>query len=78
MGNTTVDDAIWIEMRSRAAIIARTLPDVASDKRLSVVEAAQRLGVDRSTVFRWRARFEVERRLSVIMAQTHQRAKSMR
>lgn len=31
MGSTTVDDAIWIEMRSRAAVITRTLPDVASD-----------------------------------------------
>jgi putative transposase len=67
MDSAAVEDRIWLEVRSRAAILARTLPDVPADRRLSVAEAARELGVNRSTVFRWRARFEPERRLSALL-----------
>jgi putative transposase len=67
MNRGATDDTVWDEARSRAGILARTLPDAAADQRLSLAEAARKLGVDRSTVFRWRARFEAERRLSALL-----------
>lgn len=67
MNSGAADDRVWVEARSRAGILARTLPDAAADQRLSLAEAARELGVDRSTVFRWRARFEAERRLSALL-----------
>jgi putative transposase len=70
-----IQDSIWVEARSRAAILARTLPDVPADRRLSVAEAARELGVDRSTVFRWRARFEPDRRLSALLPRRRGRLK---
>src|SRR5208283_817770 len=66
MNSGAADDRVWVETRSRAGILARTLPDATADQRLSLAEAARELGVDRSTVFRWRARFETERRLSAL------------
>jgi putative transposase len=70
-----IQDSIWVEARSRAAILTRTLPDAPADRRLSVAEAARELGVDRSTVFRWRARFEPERRLSALLPRRRGRPK---
>ena len=67
MNRGAADDRVWDEARSRAGILARTLPDAAADQRLSLAEAARELGVDRSTAFRWRARFEAERRLSALL-----------
>ena len=61
MSVPVVGDPVWAAARSRAEIVARTLTDTQAPRRLSVDEAALRLGVDRSTVFRWRARFEAER-----------------
>jgi putative transposase len=75
MDGATVDDSIWREARSRAAVVARTLPDAPAARRLTVAEAARELGVDRSTVFRWRARFEVERRLSALLPRRRGRPK---
>jgi hypothetical protein len=46
--------SIWREARSRAAVVARPLPDVPSARRLTVDEAAPELGADRSTV-NWRS-----------------------
>jgi putative transposase len=67
MDGAIVDDTVWAEARWRAAVVARTLPDVPANQRLSLSEAARELGVDRSTAFRWRARFETERRLSALL-----------
>jgi hypothetical protein len=39
-----IQDSIWVEARSRAAILTRTLPDAPADRRLSVAEAARELG----------------------------------
>jgi putative transposase len=75
MNSGTVDDKVWDEARSRAGIVARTLPDAPIDQRLSLAEAARELGVDRSTVFRWRARFETERRLSALLPKHRGRPK---
>lgn len=75
MNSGTVDDVVWDEARSRAAIVARTLPDAPADQRLSLAEAARELGVDRSTVFRWRGRFEAERRLSALLPRYRGRPK---
>ncbi len=69
MNGGTIDDGVWSEARSRAGVVARTLPDAPAGQRLSLAEAARELGVDRSTVFRWRARFETERRLSALLPQ---------
>lgn len=62
-----MDETAWAKARRRASIISRTLPDVPAERRLSLSEAAREIGVDRSTVFRWRARFETERRLSALL-----------
>ena len=67
MDGAVTDETVWAEARRRAAILARTLPDAPADQRLSLTEAARQLCVDRSTVFRWRARFEPERRLSALL-----------
>jgi putative transposase len=67
MDGAIADETVWAEARRRAAILARTLPDAPADQRLSPTEAARQLCVDRSTVFRWRARFEPERRLSALL-----------
>lgn len=67
MDGAIVDDAAWMEARRRASILARTLPDAPSSQRLSLSEAARELCVDRSTAFRWRTRFEPERRLSALL-----------
>jgi len=75
MNSGAADDRVWDEARSRAAILARTFPDAAADQRLSLAEAARELGVDRSTVFRWRARFEAERRLSALLPKHRGRPK---
>ena len=75
MNSGAADDGGWEEARSRAGILARTLPDAAADQRLFVAEAARELGVDRSTVFRWRTRFEGERRLSALLPKQRGRPK---
>jgi putative transposase len=67
MDDAIVDEAVWTEARRRAVILARTLPDAPDSQRLSISEAARELNIDRSTAFRWRARFETERRLSVLL-----------
>ena len=41
MNGGTVDDRVWGEARSRAGIVARTLPDAPADQRLSLAEAAR-------------------------------------
>lgn len=75
MNSGTDDDAVWDEARSRAAIVARTLPDAPAGQRLSLAEAGRKLGVDRSTVFRWRGRFEAQRRLSALLPRDRGRPK---
>ena len=75
MNSGAADDRVWDEARFRAGIVARTLPDAAADQRLSLADAARELGVDRSTVFRWRARFEAERRLSALLPKHRGRPK---
>jgi putative transposase len=51
------------------------LPDAPADQRLSLAEAGRKLGVNRSTVFRWRVRFEAERRLSALLPRHRGRPK---
>ena len=63
MGGIFAEDGDWAQARCRAELVARTLPDAPAAKRLSLTEAARELGVDRSTIYRWRVRFEAERRL---------------
>jgi hypothetical protein len=41
MDSATVDDSIWREAQSRAAVVAITLPDVPADRHLTVADAAQ-------------------------------------
>ena len=67
MGGTTGDDQAWAKARRRAGIVERTLPDTQPTFRLSVAEAARVLGVDRATIFRWRARFEADRRATSLL-----------
>lgn len=67
MDGAVADEAQWADARRRAAVIARTLPDAPADQRLSLTEAARELCVDRSTVCRWRARFDAERRVSALL-----------
>jgi putative transposase len=73
MGGT--NDGDWVKARRRAEIVARTLPDAPTDRRLLLSEAARELCVDRSTIYRWRARFEVERRLSALLPRQRGRPK---
>ena len=54
-------------MRRRADVVARTF-EVASDgERLTAAEAALILGVNRSTIYDWRRRYETSRRVSSLL-----------
>ncbi len=67
MDTAAIAETAWAKARWRASIISRTLPEVPAERRLSLSAAASKLCVDRSTVFRWRARFETERRLPALL-----------
>ena len=66
MNRGAADDRIRDEARSRAGIKPERYP-TRPPINASLAEAARELGVDRSTAFRWRARFEAERRLSALL-----------
>ena len=67
MDSPTEHDVAWVQARRKAAVIARTLPDAPPMVRLSVAEAARVLGVARATVFRWRIRFDADRRVTSLL-----------
>jgi putative transposase len=62
-----IADEDWTEARRRAAIIDLTLPDRTKTRRLSTKEAARELGINLSTLYRWRKRYEIDRRVSALL-----------
>lgn len=66
-GWTAPPNTMLVQARRKAAVIARTLPDAPPMVRLSVAEAARVLGVARATVFRWRIRFDADRRVTSLL-----------
>src|SRR5260370_24053814 len=73
--NSEVD---WQVACERAAILRRTFagPDGRCDLRLS--EAARLLGVNRTTLYRWRKRYGVEHRASAMMPRAKGRRRGTR
>src|SRR5208283_1583101 len=62
-----VDEDDWKEARRRAAVIDLTLPGGVGSPRLTANEAARELGVELSTYYRWRRRYEPNRRVSALL-----------
>jgi len=61
------DEADWAEARRRASVVARTLDDVDGPARLTPAEAGSLLGVSRTTIYEWRARYSADRRVSSLL-----------
>jgi putative transposase len=65
--NPDGDDAAWAEARRKADVVSVTLADAPANVRISLAEAARILGVNRSTVGRWRIKFEADRRVTALL-----------
>ena len=76
--NKVDSEVDWQMACERAAILRRTFagPDGRCDLRLS--EAARLLGVDRTTLYRWRKRYGVEHRASALMPRAKGRRRGTR
>jgi len=61
------DEPTWRAAVRRAAVIGRTFDDAELASRLTSKEAAVLLGVDRATVYRWRAAYQTDRRASSLL-----------
>lgn len=62
------DDAVgWQVACERAAILRRTVAGPEGRRELTLGEAARLLGVDRSTLYRWRRRFRSDERASALL-----------
>jgi len=72
------DEPTWRAVVRRAAIMNRIFDDADAASRLTAEEAAALLGVDRATVYRWRAAYQVDRRTSSLLPSQRGRPKGRR
>lgn len=66
-GAENADGADWEEARRRASVVERTLDDATGTARLTAAEASDVLGVSRTTIYEWRARYSADRRVSSLL-----------
>ncbi len=72
------DEPTWRAAVRRAAIMSRTFDDAEVASRLTADEVAVLLGVDRATVYRWRAAYQADRRTSSLLPRKHGRPQGRR